>query len=70
MIECILPERGSVQIEVFSMQGRMVDQLTPGMHSSGNFTFNYNARPLSDGVYVYKIKCGSFELKSKMVVLR
>lgn len=69
-IECNLPESGNVQIHVVSMQGSVIETIDLGYHFSGKFKYLYNAFNLKNGVYIYRIQCGTHELKSKMTVIK
>lgn len=69
-IECNLPENGNVKMLVLSSQGNPIETIDLGYHFSGKFRYYYNASKLGNGVYIYRIQCGKYELNSKMTVIK
>lgn len=50
-----LPSAGEVSIEVFSILGRKVAELSPGLQSAGRHSVTFNASQLTSGIYFYRI---------------
>jgi flagellar hook assembly protein FlgD len=76
-----LPEKSSVEIKIFDMQGREIKSFTLGAQSAGyqrvvwNGT-NERGNTLSSGVYVYRVSASSlgdgktFIRSAKMLLLK
>jgi len=70
----ILPRDAFVTLTVFDMFGREITQLVKANQASGfnsvqwNATDNYG-KPVSAGVYLYRIKTDSFIQTKKMILL-
>jgi len=52
------------------MLGEEVAELVNSEKSRGNYQVNFNARGLSSGVYLYRIKAGGFVQTKKMLLLK
>jgi mono/diheme cytochrome c family protein len=50
-----LPESADVEIQIFSLQGQLVDAIRPGSMNQGVHSVSYNAMNLASGVYLYRI---------------
>jgi galactose oxidase-like protein len=69
-----LPVTSSVKLEVFDLLGRKVATLAEGEHPAGAHTVEYDLRgpggaPLRAGIYVYRLRTGTFEDQRKLTVL-
>lgn len=67
-IEYSLPQEAHVRLEVFDLFGRRVDLLVDRMQQAGVYGIAYDAGRLSSGVYVYRLRAGSFVRTSKMIL--
>jgi len=65
-----LPEAVHVQLEVFDMLGREVAVLVNGNQEAGQYNITFHTGDLESGVYVYKLKAGSFVDLKKMIYLK
>ena len=70
-----LPEDGLVNITVYDMLGNVVNNLVNSNQSSGYKTVQWNAtnnqgKPVSAGIYLYKIEVADFRQAKKMVLLK
>lgn len=70
-----LAEEKDVSLEVFNSRGQMVATLVNRKLSSGNHQVVWNGRdddnrPLSSGIYLYRIKAGSYNKTNKMILLK
>lgn len=70
VIKYSVPNEGLVKIAVFDMLGREVKLLVNDFHTAGPYEVKLNAEGLSSGVYVYKMRAGSFEAIRKFVLTR
>ena len=68
-IRFTIPADGLVQLQVYDILGREIATLVNEYRHRGNYEVKFDAGKLSSGIYVYRIKCGSFT-NSKMMVLQ
>jgi hypothetical protein len=69
-----LPERADIVLDVFDLLGRRVAVLAEGAHDAGRYTARWDGTvagaPAANGVYVYRLRAGSFTASHKVVLLR
>lgn len=65
-----IPENTNVTLEVFDVLGRLMKTLVNENKPAGRYEVEFNASELSSGLYLYKIKVGSFEQTKKMLLLK
>jgi flagellar hook assembly protein FlgD len=70
-----LPEQATVNIIIYDLLGRQVKSLINQTQDAGNKSVIWNAtndfgKPVSAGVYLYKIHAGEFVQTRKMVLLK
>ena len=70
-----LPEAADVRLEVFDAMGRRVATLANGSYSAGHHESQWNARtdagePVASGIYLYRLRAGSFEAVGRMVLMK
>ena len=70
-----LPYDANVSLIVYDLLGREVARLVNGFQEAGYKSFKWNAmnnygKPVSAGVYVYRIQTGQFIQTRKMVLLK
>jgi len=70
-----LPEGSYVDIIVYDILGKVVNNLVDGNQSSGYKSVQWNAtnnagQPVSAGLYLYTIQAGDFRQTKKMVLLK
>jgi hypothetical protein len=65
-----IPESGSVNINIYDMNGSLVKEATSGFYQAGNHSVNFDASELPSGVYLYKLTSGSFSDSKKMVLVK
>ncbi|MEP0546713.1 MAG: Ig-like domain-containing protein [Rhodothermales bacterium] len=69
-----LPEPADVVLDVFDLLGRRVAVLADGVQEAGRYTVRWDGTvagaPAANGVYVYRLRAGSFTASHKMVLLR
>ena len=64
-----------VNLMVYDMKGRMVKTLINGFQTAGKKSVQWNAtnhqgKPVSAGVYLYKVQVGAFVQTKKMILLK
>jgi len=74
-IRYYLPEKCSVALDVYDVNGALVVHLTEGYQDKGMHTVSWDGRErdgrqASSGVYFYRLKAGKIEISKKMVLAR
>ncbi|MBK7377904.1 MAG: T9SS type A sorting domain-containing protein [Ignavibacteriales bacterium] len=70
MISYSLPQKEFVSIKVIDILGREVATLVNEVKPAGKFEVEFDASSLASGVYVYRIKAGSFTTSKKMLLTK
>ncbi|MBU1116505.1 MAG: T9SS type A sorting domain-containing protein [Bacteroidetes bacterium] len=70
IIKYSLKNPGKVSLKVFNVLGQEVATLVNEFKNTGNYEFNFNARNLASGVYVYRLQSGAFVDVKKMVLIK
>ena len=70
-----LPEQANVNISIYDMTGRLVNNLVNGTQNAGLRSIQWNARDSKGltapaGVYLYRIEAGNFIDVKKMILLK
>ncbi len=65
-----LPKREFVSLTVYNLLGEKVAGLVNKIQEAGNHKINFHASRLASGVYIYRIKAGSFVKSRKMMLLK
>ena len=70
-----LSESSSIQLTIFDIKGRIIDEFELGMKESGKHRFDWNAAdrtdtPLASGIYFYQIKSEADELTQKLMLIK
>jgi flagellar hook assembly protein FlgD len=70
-----LPENSLVSITIYDIMGREVKSLINQTQDAGYKSIRWNAtngygKPVSAGVYLYRIQAGQFRQTKKMVLLK
>lgn|GEM_PF-4763143 len=65
-----IPNNNYVTLKVYDMLGNVVKTLIDGYKTQGNYSINFNASSLSNGIYFYQLKAGSFISTKKMLLLK
>jgi len=74
-IRYYLPEKCSVALDVYNVNGALVARVTEGYRDKGTHTVSWDGRDgkgrqVSSGVYFYRLKAGKTEISKKMVLPR
>ncbi len=70
VINFALPKASDVQLTVYNILGQKVTELVNTKMVAGNHSINFNATNLASGMYIYRIKAGSFVSVKKMMLLK
>jgi C-terminal processing protease CtpA/Prc len=65
-----LSEMSDVELNVYNLLGQKVVTLVNKEQEAGYYSVKFNSFNLASGIYVYKLKAGSFEQSCKMILLR
>lgn len=65
-----LPQRSSVELNVYDLLGRKVATLFNGTKSAGTHTFQFDASNLSSGIYIYQLKTEFGMVSKRMTLLK
>ena len=67
-IEYTLPEGSDVEIVLYDLTGRKIENLYSGYQNSGVHTLSINAGDHSNGVYFCRIRTELYDLSSKCMI--
>ncbi len=75
LIRFQLPTRGHVSLSVYDLSGRLVRTLVDEQQERGVYSANWDGkdgagRPVSQGIYLYRLDAGYLSATRKMVVVR
>jgi photosystem II stability/assembly factor-like uncharacterized protein len=70
VISYSLPVTNHIDLSIYNILGQKVVTLVNKKQPAGTYDVQFNANDLASGVYVYKLKAGSFEQSRKMILLR
>jgi hypothetical protein len=70
MLRYALPEPARVVLEVYDIAGREVQTLVEGDKPAGVHEVLFDARHLASGIYLYRLRAGSFTQVRKMTLLK
>jgi hypothetical protein len=65
-----LAKSSRVSLKIYDMAGRELKTLVNKTQNPGNHIVTFDASGFASGIYIYKLKAGSFEQSKKMVLLR
>jgi len=65
-----LPEASHVSLYIYNITGRMVEQIINQHTPAGYHTVTWDASSYSSGVYIARLKAGSFVKTQKMVLMK
>jgi len=70
-----ISEIGQVTIEVYNLKGQLVKTLVNEFKETGEYSINWNgtdktSKPVSSGVYLYKMKSGNYTTTRKMILMK
>ncbi len=69
-INYTLSKTAGVKLEVFNLQGRLVETLLDGKKDAGTHHVTFSNTTLPSGAYLYKLTAGVFSKTRKMILLR
>ena len=69
-ISFFLPEKNTVNISVYNIVGKLVNELTNSEYDAGTHIIKMNVSDLDGGTYFYKMTCDKFSKTKQLVILR
>jgi PKD repeat protein len=69
-IEYALPTAGTVNIEVYNILGQIVKVLVNSFHEAGSYHIQWDASDMASGIYMCRLKAGTYTSIKKMVYLQ
>ncbi len=70
IIEYNLPKSAQVELTIYDVLGNKVKTLEKGFKTKGRHTVEFDAKDLSSGIYIYRIKSGEYTQARKMTLLK
>lgn len=65
-----LPERSSVDLSVFDVNGKLVQRIAGSVFESGDHTISWDASALPSGVYLYRLNAGGVSIARTAVLIK
>lgn len=65
-----LLQAGNVELNIYNILGRKIKTLVKSRQQAGYYTYTWDAKNYSSGVYIYTLKTKSFVQSHKMLLLR
>ena len=65
-----LPVSGFVSLKVFDVLGKEVDSLVNNYQNAGNYSVQFDASHLPNGVYFYRLDTGPYQSAKKLLLLK
>jgi hypothetical protein len=69
-VEFSIPKSEFVTLKVYNILGEEVATLVSDRLTAGNYKYDWDARNLASGVYLYKIQAGDYVEAKKMVLMK
>jgi hypothetical protein len=69
-IKYSIPKEGLVTLKVYNVIGEEVAALVNEIKQVGNYNLTFDAENFSSGVYLYRLKAGSFVETKKMILMK
>jgi len=70
VIKFDLPESGMVSLKIYNTLGEEVATLVNEPMDAGSYSYQFNAKNLSSGVYLYKLSSDNFNQSYKMILMK
>ena len=65
-----LPLSGNVKLTIYNLLGQEVKTLANEFKESGIYTFNFDAKELNSGIYLYKLEANGYSQTRKMTLIK
>jgi IS1 family transposase len=68
LINYSIPKNSYVTLKIYDMLGREVANLVSEYKEAGDYSYNFNGKEYSSGIYFYKLTAGDFTSTKKMML--
>ena len=70
-----LPHEADVALVIYSLTGQVVRRLVQGKQQAGSYAVSWDGRaqdgrPVSSGIYIYRLRAGDFDQTHKLVLAK
>jgi len=65
-----LNQSGKININIFDLNGKLIDELVNDFKEMGNYSINWNGSNLANGVYIVKLQSNEFTEMRKITLLK
>jgi len=65
-----LPKAGEVNLTIYNILGQKVATLVDGNQRAGRRSIRWDAKGLSSGIYLCRLKAGDYSMTIKMILLK
>ncbi|HKJ45656.1 MAG TPA: T9SS type A sorting domain-containing protein [Balneolales bacterium] len=65
-----IPQKSMVTLSVYNILGQKVQTLVRGERAAGHYTVRFDGSALSSGVYIYRLKAGSFTQTKELTLIK
>ncbi|MBI5809025.1 MAG: T9SS type A sorting domain-containing protein [Ignavibacteriales bacterium] len=69
-IKFAIPKSGNVKLVVYDILGKEVSTLVNNYMNAGQYTFEFDAKNLASGIYLYRIEADNFVKVNKMILMK
>lgn len=69
-ISFTLPQSSYVKLVVYNLLGQEIKRIYSGTKESGVHTYNFDAKDLNSGIYIYKLETENFTQTRKMTIIK
>jgi len=70
MVEYSIPAESKVILDIFNVQGELVEILVDNYQSEGVYKINWNPTNLTSGLYILRMRAGNFFSSRKLVLMK
>ena len=68
--EFSLPENTNISLSIYNLSGHLIQNLTKGYKSAGEYKIKWEAADFPSGVYLYKLKTDKFADVKKCILIK
>ncbi|MCX6639535.1 MAG: T9SS type A sorting domain-containing protein [bacterium] len=65
-----LPESGQVQLAVYDISGRLIENLVDSQFQAGLHQVSFDGSKLTSGIYLYRLSTGDYSVEGKMTLMK
>jgi len=68
MLDYSLHEKGNVVIEIYNMQGLLIERINQGLQPPGDYNYRINTQHLAAGTYICRVQQNNESVTQKIIV--